>query len=199
MKILLADPDRDLLSGYRDLLMLHGHEVCTSFDGTHVIRLLGEQLFDFAILDRNLPRVDVASIVALLRQERIPHILLVDRPARCGNSRQPEANACLAFPFTPGDLLALISAVAEKARSGQILEWGDMQVDISAFRFCDEETDLTNDEIDLLRALIAGQTAPAGRSGSCVVSLNGKLRQLHKKSRITYVPEKGYQLVRDHE
>ena len=40
MRILLADPDRDLLQSYERLLALDGHEVAAAFDGAQAARLL---------------------------------------------------------------------------------------------------------------------------------------------------------------
>ncbi|MBE6990315.1 MAG: response regulator [Ruminococcaceae bacterium] len=112
MRILIAAPDRDLLTAYDKLLTGSGHAVVTAFDGTQVMRLLAGRGFDLAILDRCLPRADVGAVTAALRRESTRSVLLQDHPVRPVELRGETApDACLAYPFLPGELLALLESL----------------------------------------------------------------------------------------
>ena len=200
MKLLLADPNRDLLSGYKKLLELRGHSVRTAFDGTQVLTLLGETKFDLAILNERLPRVGHDQMVRNLREEGIPVLVLLDSPLNTKTLLRTElANAYLPFPFSPGELSALMENVLGKVRSTGTLECMGVRVDVPAFCFSSTRVRLTAGEMDVLEKLSRRERLAGSGNGVWVHSLNQKLDRLRQRVRIAYTAEKGYRMVSAYE
>ena len=76
MDILLADSNRDLLQCYQKLLTMDGHAVTTAFDGAQVVSLMGTRIFDVAILEEDLPRIELDQLLQALNREKIQVIVL---------------------------------------------------------------------------------------------------------------------------
>lgn len=202
LRILLADPNRDLLSVYGQLLEKQGHSVRTAFDGTRVLALLGESAFDFAIVNECLPRVRHDRLIRSFQDTAIPVLVLLDRPVnRKTLLRRELANAYLPFPFSPEELFAALEDVREKAACAETLEYQGVSVPVSAFRFTGTDVRLTAEEIDVLRKLFRREALTGGGWGVWVHALNQKLERLAGKERfrIAYAAEKGYGLVSMHE
>lgn len=204
MNILLADSNRDLLQCYQKLLTMDGHTVTTAFDGTQAVSLIGPGKYDIAILEQRLPRIEPDRLLQALNRDRIPVIVLADRPVTVktllGN---PLPNAYLSFPFLPEDLRRMIREVTEKTRSAETLCRGGIEVDVSGFRIAETGAPLTNGEINLLRELSAPRRAAGKRTRIVIRALNEKLKNAgknaEKTARITYELEKGYRLVNGNE
>ena len=196
MNILLADSNRDLLQCYQKLLNMDGHTVTTAFDGTQVLSLLAPEKYDIAILEEDLPRVELAQLLQALEQDRVPAIVLADGTVTVKTllgSSLP--SAYLSFPFLPSDLIRLMEEVTEKKRSAETLNCCGAEVDVSGFRFTGTSTRLTNGEIDLLKELKQPRRAAGKRTRVMIQALNEKLKATGKPARIVYEMEKGYRLV----
>lgn len=196
MNVLLADSNRDLLQCYQKLLTMDGHAVTTAFDGAQVVSLMGKGMFDIAILEENLPRIELDQLLQALNREKIPVIVLT------GGNMTVKAllgavlpNAYLSLPFLPADLKQLIGEVLEKTRSGETLSRSGVSVDVSGFCFSGTKTRLTNGEIDLLKGLDDPLRAAGKRTRVMIQALNEKLKAIGKPARIVYEMEKGYRLV----
>lgn len=195
MRILLADPDRDLLTACSKTLALHGHTVITAFDGAQAIALIGEEPFELAVVSECLPRVSTRQLLTLLRQKEIPHIVLLYRPLSgrllC---QQPTACDYLPLPFLPAELAARVEQVHQMSQSGRVLTWDKLAVDEG--RFCLRGTDVTlcRGEIETLDKLFAGAPA-ADRAMPYLTSLNIKLARIRSGVQIRCTAKKGYQLV----
>ena len=200
MNILLADSNRDLLQCYQKLLMMDGHSVTTVFDGAQALSLLAPEKYDIAILEEDLPRVDLAQLLRALDKDRIPAIVLasgtVTVKTLLGSSLP---SAYLSFPFLPSDLIQLMEEVTEKARSAETLNCCGAEVDVSGFCFSGTATRLTNGEIDLLKELKQPRRAAGKRTRIMIQALNEKLKTIGKPARIVYEMEKGYRLVNGYE
>ena len=196
MNILLADSNRDLLQCYQKLLMMDGHSVTTVFDGAQALSLLAPEKYDIAILEEDLPRVDLAQLLRALDKDRIPAIVLasgtITVKTLLGSSLP---SAYLSFPFLPSDLIQLMEEVTEKARSAETLNCCGAEVDVSGFCFSGTATRLTNGEIDLLKELKQPRRAAGKRTRIMIQALNEKLKAIGKPARIVYETEKGYRLV----
>ena len=200
MKVLLAHSDRDLLSSLSGLWRLEGLEAETAFDGTMVPPLLARGPYGAAVLDEALPRMSHASLMALLRREGIPVIVLTGERVTVKRLLAPDlANAYLSFPFLPCELRALIDDVRAKADSKEILRCGDVAVQVAAFRFEGTDVRLTAGETDLLKALIEGRPVRSRGARIPASALNRKLSLLDKALRIEYEPNDGYRLVNAHD
>ena len=165
MNILLADSNRDLLQCYQKLLTMDGHTVTTAFDGAQVVSLLGPETFDMAILEEDLPRIELDQLLQALIKDHIPVIVLADGIVTVKTllgSTLP--NAYLSFPFLPADLKQIMQEVAEKTHSTETLNCCGVDVDVSGFCFTGTATRLTNGEIDLLRELKKPRRAAGKRT-----------------------------------
>ena len=200
MKILLAASDRDLLEAYERLLCLNGHEVTIAFDGTQVVALLARGPFGLAILEESLPRMEHDALVRLLQGEGIPVLALIRRPLSSGRLLGPcLANAYLAFPFLPCEMTAMVKHLREKADNESVLLCGDVAVEISRFRIAGTQERLTAGEIDLFAALLAEKPIRRKAARAQIAALNEKFNRQNKRTRIEYVPQKGYRLVTKHD
>ena len=103
MRILLAAPDRDLLGCYGKLLAADVGETVTAFDGTQVLTLLETERFNVAVIDSSLPRVKPEALVARLKEQGIPVVILSNGPAD-----GLDADALLAYPFNEEELVRVI-------------------------------------------------------------------------------------------
>ncbi len=204
MNILLAVSNRDLLQSYQKLLTLDGHTVTAAFDGTQAVSLTGPGKYDIAILEQRLPRIEPERLLQAFIRDRIPVIVLADRPVTVKTLLgSPLPNAYLSFPFLPEDLRRMIREVTEKTRSAETLMRGGVTVDVSGFRIAETGAPLTNGEINLLRELSAPRRAAGKRTRIVIRALNEKLKNAgknaEKTARITYELEKGYRLVNGNE
>ena len=198
MKLLLAAPDRDFLLSYEKLLTLSGHDVVTSFDGTHVIKLIADGGIDLAVIDENIPRIEAAKIVGLLKESGVPAIVLLSRKVSTKLLLSDCcANAFLTFPFLPDELCELIEKVADKFAHGGRTEIYGTEIDFSKF-LLGGRLPLANGELDVLLSLINGTKITTRHSGVYINSLNNKFALLRKNARIEYLANLGYRLV-DHD
>ena len=200
MNILLADSNRDLLQCYQKLLTMDGHAVTTAFDGAQVVSLMGKGIFDIAILEESLPRIELDQLVQALNREKIPVIVLTGGSVtvkRLLNAALP--NAYLSLPFLPADLKRLMEEVKEKTQSAETLSCQGVSVDVAGFCFSGTATRLTSGEIDLLRQLEAPLQAAGKRTRVMIQALNEKLKAIGNQARIVYEMEKGYRLVNGYE
>ena len=200
MRILIADPDRDLLKACSKLLSLHGHTATVCFEGAGALRLAAAETFDAVVLNRAIPRVRSADIVTCLHERNVPVIELPDRPVSTKLlMSQPLANAYLPFPFLPEELRAAVESVTEKAASAETLEYGDVRIPVARFSVEGTDIRLTADEIDVLKSLAAGEKTKKHGLNVYINALNQKCIAAGKKLRIVYQIKEGYRLVTDHE
>ncbi len=193
MKILLADPDRDLLKAYRQLLTLQGHTVSVCFEGTETLRVTAQETFDVAAVNRNLPRIDHGKLVAFFHERGIPVIVLTDRKPGTGLLLGENlANAYLPFPFLPAELIDLLQGVTARATSTEKPVYGDVCVNTAGFCIDGTSIRLTNQELDLLTALGTGATPPQRGLTVCVNALNRKFASAGKHCRIVYQYREGF-------
>ena len=196
MKLLLADPNRDLLKAYHKLLAGRGYDVSVCFEGTETVRMLSAGQFDLLIVNEALPLIPYEKLVAFARETHTASIVLLRRKVSAGLLLGPEpANAYLPFPFLPEELVGLISQTEALARDTGPLTWGDFTV-VPA-RFCIEATllRLTVGEVSLLRSLTESAVPAAGAVVPYVNALNAKFARAGKKTRIVYRSGEGYRLV----
>lgn len=108
MKILLADQNRDFLSGYRKLLSAEGYEIQTAFDGTQVLEKTAEKHFDLVLIAERMPRIHTSRLVEYLNEENIPVIILSEAGERETMDyflqKKLRIAGILCFPFEPEDI-----------------------------------------------------------------------------------------------
>jgi len=195
MNILLAVPDRDLLSNLARILTLAGHTVTTAFDGLQAVGYAAGARPDAAVLDDTLPRVEPARLRAALREAGGALIVLSRRPLSVRLLGEASAaNAYLPYPFSPDELLSAIERVtAEIAACRRITACG-ITADTGTFRL-EDAAPLTDGELRLLEAAADGGAPPSAAARVCALSLNRKLARLGAPARISYKENEGYKVV----
>ena len=195
MKILLALTDRDLLTGLSRFLTLSGHEAIPVFDGTQVTEKLASDKPDAAVIDCTLPRVPLSDLFTRLRLAGVPAVETCDRPVTVRDLVSgPAASSFLAYPFSPGELLARLEKVVQTALSPEKFTVAGVAVDPGRFLLGDR-VPVTAEEIDLLRALSRGEEKVFPQS-IVLSSLNEKFRLLGGAVKIGRTPG-GYGVMKN--
>lgn len=109
MNLLIADPDRDFLLSYKTLLELSENTVQTVFDGTQVISKLASEKFDAVILNENIPRIKCADILKMLRDDKIPSLVITAK-----KNKLDMADECIKLPFLPSELTDKLNDISQK-------------------------------------------------------------------------------------
>ncbi len=114
MKVLIAATDRDFLKSYKKLFTLEGFEVSTAFDGLQVMAWLKEKKYNLVILDQGLPRVGADRLAGLIRETKIPLLMLLGEE----NNTSPEVGRnngeeSLCHPFFPEELFEKVRGLLE--------------------------------------------------------------------------------------
>ena len=201
MRVLLADPDRDMLFAYRRLMELAGHMAETAFDGVQVLDILETASFDLAVVSERLPRIPHERVIRRLIEKGVPVVVLLDAPVNVKRlCRKELANAYLSHPFFPAELFALAADVLEKANAGKGADCMGLRIDVRGFRFSGADIRLTAGEMDALIRL-AGQGTPLPFEKRVYAhSLNRKLEKLGSpRMRVEYLENQGYRLVNRNE
>ena len=115
--VLVADDDRPLLALLAEALELEGYRVLRAVDGREALAHLDQSTPFLLLLDWQMPVLDGQSVLCTLagRTQRPQVIMMsgaVDFAAWC---RRSSADACLAKPFTLGDLLDLVRRMDDVA------------------------------------------------------------------------------------
>ena len=97
MRILFADPDRDLVQIYEKLLNRSGHETVPAFDGIQAMEHLKAERFDAAVLREELPRYETRFLIKTLQEMKTPYLILQKEGEAHDRNR-------IAFPFLPEEL-----------------------------------------------------------------------------------------------
>lgn len=112
--ILLVDDDSLVLELYRKKLVAGGYEVHTATDGLAAIKLLGEMVPDFIVLDLMMPRLSGADVMKFIRSKpslaRVP-VAVWTNAFMSEQARQVNAlgisRAIVKGDYTPAKLLEL--------------------------------------------------------------------------------------------
>ena len=121
MKILIADPNRDLLEAYRHLLTIRGQEADCAFDGPQAVGAMTEKEYGLLILGERIPRISPDRILSYARERGVKTILLRDqvrtKEGSAGTSgHEGLSDAQLSFPFLPGELYTLIDGLSASVK-----------------------------------------------------------------------------------
>ncbi len=166
-RVLVIDDDGELTDMLVDYLEPEGFVVEISHSGEDGLRraLTGE--YGLIILDVMLPRLNGLEVLRRLRaQSHCPVIMLTARGDEVDRIVGLEIGAddYLAKPFSARELLARMHAVLRRSRAGATatvpddrLAVGDVVMDVSArsVRRGGQPIDLTSQEFDILKALLA--------------------------------------------
>ena len=115
MKLLLAEDEQSLSRAIQVLLERNGYSVDPVFDGEEALNAISNGIYDAAILDIMMPKMDGLEVLKAVRQagNRIP-ILLLTAKAEVDDKvlgLDSGANDYLTKPFSVQELLARIRAM----------------------------------------------------------------------------------------
>ena len=169
-QLLLVEDDPAIRSALVRALAERGHGVRTAASGMQGLQEAVDDRPDLVVLDLGLPDIDGVTLLTMLRAvSDVPVIVATARDDESETVRALDAGAddYVVKPFAADHLEARIRAVlrrtAGKAGKSQVLEVGELVVDVRAHeaQLAGKSLDLSRKEFDLLAYL-------AGRPGEVV-------------------------------
>jgi len=131
--LLVVEDDRALNSMLAELFTDEGYAVDVAYDGQRALHLGLSRNYDAAIIDRGLPAVEGAELVALLRSRGVdtPVLLLTARGSVADRVEGLDAGAqdYLVKPFEVPELLARIRALVRRSSGGATLRVNGWSLD----------------------------------------------------------------------
>ena len=114
-RLLIADDDQDIRRLCAAALTQCGYDVSTVADGAAAWQALNAVRFDLLITDNHMPELTGVELLQRLRAARmtVPAILITGTLPNLKYAEYPWRHpaAMLLKPFTPGELLAVVSTV----------------------------------------------------------------------------------------
>ncbi len=162
-KILVVEDEASIANLVASYLRKEGYEVFTASDGPAGLKAARSLKPDLIVLDVMLPGMDGLELLAQVRRESNPYVILL-------TARSEELDKIVGLsvgaddyvtkPFSPRELTARVKAALRRLHSGvthpaDILDFKHTHIDVAArvVLFDDEPVDLTAMEFDLLRVL----------------------------------------------
>lgn len=114
-KILVVDDERDMVAIVQELLLKHGYEVMTAFDGKQALDLTPQFNPDLILLDYRMPELNGHEVCKQIKSnpqlKHIPVIFMTASPqeTNSGTIELMHADDCIIKPFEPEELLKKIS------------------------------------------------------------------------------------------
>lgn len=163
MKILLVEDDELLGQGVNTALKREKYDVDWAKDGEEAISLITNPVYDVAILDLGLPKVNGLDVLRFARSNGcdIPILVLT---AQCGtvdrvSGLDSGADDYLTKPFELDELSARLRALYRRARgsSDDVLSYRDIEVNLSSHiaSKSGQQIDLSRREFVLLMELMS--------------------------------------------
>jgi len=172
MRILVVGDDAAMAGLLQDGLKQENHVVTIADDGRSGLELAKHYQFDVIVLDLTNARIDGLKVLRRLRGAGIstPILMLAERDAvpDVVKGLDPDSDDFLAKPFSFGELLARLGALARRTHSPlskKLHEAGHVRLDLNArCVFSGErEIHLTPTEYRLLEFLMTKQGAAVSR------------------------------------
>ena len=137
MRILIVEDEPDLARHIRAALLRHGHEAEVEGDGTTALRTALRQRPDLVLLDINLPGLSGYDILAQLRHEKCPALVLMLTARGEVRDRikglKAGADDYLAKPFAIDELIARVAALSRRGGApaeGTTLQVADLKMNV---------------------------------------------------------------------
>ena len=140
MKILVVEDDTQMAALLRRGLEAEGHDVVTAIDGLFALDQFEKEVFDAAIVDVMMPRLDGFELSRIVRSrgDNTPILLLTAREAVVDRVTGLDAGAddYLTKPFSFDELSARLRAIVrrELKDSRLTLQLGDLRLDVATHR-----------------------------------------------------------------
>lgn len=158
MRLLLAEDEKHLSKALVTILQHNNYSVDVVYDGQSAIDYLETGLYDCAILDIMMPKVDGLTVLKHIRSNnnRIPIIMLTAKSEiddRC-LGLDLGADDYLTKPFATPELLARIRALTRRKEvsTSNILSYYDLKLNRLTFElsYQDKEIKLCNKEFQMM-------------------------------------------------
>ena len=167
-QILIVDDDNDILELLEYNLSAAGYDVLGFLSTKHVRNVLIQESIDLIIMDRNLPDIEGAYYVEMLRSKNIntPVIILSakDSSEDIKEGFLKGADDYVTKPFDIEELILRVKAVLKRSHREfkevvENLEYRDMKLDLNMHRVLigELEVTLTNLETSLLQILVSNK------------------------------------------
>ena len=140
MKILVVEDDAQMARLLQRGLESEGHEVTTAIDGLFALDQFEDGVFDAAVVDVMMPRLDGFELSRIVRSrgDKTPILLLSARDAVVDRVAGLDAGAddYLSKPFSFDELNARLRAIVRReVKDGRIsLQMGDLRLDVATHR-----------------------------------------------------------------
>lgn len=157
-RVLVVD-DEERMRGLLALYLKRDFEVETAASGDEALEKLSSSRFDLVILDILMPGVDGWEVCRKIReQSRTPVMMLTALGDTEDKLEAFDAGAddYVTKPFDPRELVARAQALVRRARGGERIGFGPLEVDLAArqVRVEGRPVSLTPKEFDLLAWLV---------------------------------------------
>lgn len=137
LKVLVVDDEMNIVNVISAYLQAEGHEVITAYDGVAGLDAFYRTQPDFVILDLMMPELSGEDVCREIRESSdVPIIMLTAKVAEKDKIAGLDLGAddYVSKPFSPGELMARVRAVARrrisaKSKSVSIYEDGYLNVD----------------------------------------------------------------------
>lgn len=220
MRILVVEDEQRLASTIADLLAGERYLVDVVYDGEVGLDAALSGIYDCAILDVMLPKLDGFAVVQQLRQQgsALPVLMLTARTQTGDRVKGLDCGAdyYLTKPFQTEELLACLRALLRRQSEvvREVLCYGDLKLDILSGELgCGERSvQLSAKELELLRLLMKNRDMIVSKETlvlkvwgyDCeaesnvlevyISFLRRKLKHIHSKVQIEAVRRMGYHL-----
>ena len=173
-RILVADDEKDMVTGLRDNLQFEGYEVSVAFDGEAALAEATTNSPDLILLDIMMPKMEGLEVCRRIREAgfRIPILMLTAKSQEIDIVRGLEVGAddYITKPFSIRELLARIKAALRRTEVGKglsrVLRVGETTVDMVKGKVVRGETEhnLGHFELQILKILVENAEQPVERN-----------------------------------
>jgi len=173
-RILVADDEKDMVTGLRDNLQFEGYDVSVAFDGEAALAEATTASPDLILLDIMMPKMDGLEVCRRIREAgfRIPILMLTAKSQEIDIVRGLEVGAddYITKPFSIRELLARIKAALRRTEVGKglsrVLRVGETTVDMVKGKVVRGETEhnLGHFELQILKMLVENAEQPVERN-----------------------------------
>jgi phosphate regulon transcriptional regulator PhoB len=165
-RILVVEDEPDIAELISYNLGKEGFNAATALDGEQALSRIGHESFDLIVLDLMLPGIQGTELCRIIRNtpktKALPIIMLTAKSEEVDKivGLEMGADDYITKPFSPRELVARIRAVlrraAEKGRKENVVRFGELTVDLSAYTVTKGKTpmSLSPTEFRLLAYLI---------------------------------------------
>ncbi|MFQ5494088.1 MAG: response regulator transcription factor [Phycisphaerae bacterium] len=173
-RILVADDEKDMVTGLRDNLQFEGYEVIVAEDGEQALASATQNSPDLILLDIMMPKLDGLEVCRRIRQAgfTIPILMLTAKSQEIDVVRGLEVGAddYVTKPFSIRELLARVKAALRRTGAGKglsrILRIGEATVDLVKGKIerGTEVFNLGHFELEILKILVENAEQPVDRN-----------------------------------